>query len=612
MKKLRHYTLLLLLLQVLSVSGQKDSINVLEEVLIDAKLNVFSTGQTVLSIPDSITKRSRPLLASILKYNTPVYFKENGLGMVSSPSFRGTSASQTAVLWNGININSQFNGQTDFNAINAGGYDEIAVRGGGGSVVYGTGAIGGTVHLNTHLSFRKKLENDVFVQYGSFNTLDARYQLEAATGDWSITVSGARNSSDNDYEYADNKGENINGDFYSNSFNLGLAYRVNNRNTIRFYSELFDGERHFSLIRPSDTKTKYQNLNNRNLLEWESELSRFTSTVKLAFLDENYKYFGNIAFENHTFGEADTFIAKYDLKFEASEYIQLNTVLTNTYNSGKGSSVGQANRNIFSAAFLMKHWLNEKLSYEAGVRTEITDNYESPVLFSVGTNYRFFDWYSLKLNASRNFRIPTFNDLYWSSSGNTDLAAEASLQGEIGNRFTWQDIELNLTAYYIDIEDMIRWIPESGGLWRPENVDEVNTYGLEALLGWKKQLENYGFINFRSTYAYTISKNKQTKNYLTFVPKHKATAAIDYSYNRWAIDYQFLFNGEVYTRSNNDTRYNLNSYSVSNLGISYELGKEHNYRVGGRVLNLFDIAYESVENRWMPGINFNIYLNFNF
>ncbi|WP_424494180.1 TonB-dependent receptor plug domain-containing protein [Salinimicrobium sp. GXAS 041] len=613
MRKLRFNLLLMLvLLQFSSVFAQQDSINVLDEVLIDAELKVFSTGQLVQTISDSVTKKNRPTLTSVLNYNTPVYFKENGLGMVSSPSFRGTTASQTAVLWNGININSQFNGQTDFNTINAAGYDEIAVRGGGGSVVYGTGAIGGTVHLNTNLSFREKLENDIFVQYGSFNTLDARYQVKGATGDVSFSVSGARNNSDNDYEYPQNEGENINGQFYNNNLSVGIAYRINSRNTFSFYSELFDGERHFSLIRPSETRTKYQDLNIRNLLEWESKFSRFTSSAKLAFLDENYKYFANVASENFTFGEAETFIAKHEFKYTASDNLQLNTVLTNTHTVGEGSDLGENRRNIFSAAFLLKHWLNEKLSYEAGIRKEITKNYDSPVLFSAGANYQFSEFYGIKLNASRNFRIPTYNDLYWSSSGNLDLAAETSLQGEIGNRFSWQDVELNVTAYYIDIDNMIRWLPGSDGAWRPENEDEVQTYGVEGVLNWKKDFRNYGFLNLAGTYAFTVSENKQTHNQLIYVPYHKATAAIAYSYKRLELDYQFLFNGEVYTRSDNDSQYNLESYLVSNLGASYRFGANQNYRMGARVFNLFNEAYESVENRWMPGINFSIYLNLNF
>jgi outer membrane cobalamin receptor len=45
---------------------------------------------------------------------------------------------QTAVIWNGININSQLLGQTDFNTITTQDFNSIVVRAGGGSAIYGT------------------------------------------------------------------------------------------------------------------------------------------------------------------------------------------------------------------------------------------------------------------------------------------------------------------------------------------------------------------------------------------------------------------------------------------------------------------------------------------
>jgi iron complex outermembrane receptor protein len=141
----------LLLLLCLQVSAQNDTI-VLEEVLVsDTQLRDFSDSQSILELNDSIIERSGSSLTSLLQYNSVIYFKENGLGMVSSPSFRGTTAQQTAVVWNGININSQLNGQTDFNVINAGDFNSITVKAGGGSVAYGSSAIGGSIHLDNNL-----------------------------------------------------------------------------------------------------------------------------------------------------------------------------------------------------------------------------------------------------------------------------------------------------------------------------------------------------------------------------------------------------------------------------------------------------------------------------
>ena len=141
---LRFYILLFGILFCQSVLAQTPAGILLQEVEIsDKKLKNYSDSQNVQQLNDSIIRKSQPSLTNLLNFSTGIYFKENGLGMVSSPSFRGTTAQQTAVIWNGININSQLNGQTDFNTITTSDFNSISVRAGGGSSLYGTSAIGG-------------------------------------------------------------------------------------------------------------------------------------------------------------------------------------------------------------------------------------------------------------------------------------------------------------------------------------------------------------------------------------------------------------------------------------------------------------------------------------
>ena len=614
MKNNFFYLFSILLFCGITLNAQEDStVTVLDEVILtDSNLKKFSTGQQLISLSDAVLKQNRPQLTSVLQFNTPIYFKENGLGMVSSASFRGTTASQTAVLWNGININSKFNGQTDFNTINAGAFDEIVVRGGGGSVVYGTGAIGGTVHLNTGLAFRNKVENNLFVSYGSFHTLDARYNLEASTNKWSVDFSLVRNSSDNDYAYPDEGRFNENGQYENTGANLGFAYKLNQTNRLKFFSQIYDGERHFSLIRSSETKTRYEDFNFRNLLEWELYAGKFTSISRFAFLAEEYKYFGNIAVDNFTFGNAQTFIAKHQLDYRASETLEFSSIFSNDHTNGKGSGIEENARNIFSGALMMKHQATQRLEYELALRKELTETYDSPLLYSVGFNYAVSNFYKINFNLSRNFRIPTYNDLYWSTGGNPDLEPETSFQAEVGNVWVQKNWRFSATAYYIDISNMIHWVPGSDGLWRPKNEEKVHSYGLETLFDWEKDWSGDGELSFDATYAYTISENQEAGKQLIYVPYHKATASVAYEYKRFLIDSQMLFNGEVHTRSDNDPVYNLDAYAVANFGIGYSFGEEGSYKLGARVLNAFNEEYQNVQDRWMPGINYNIYLNLNF
>ena len=449
----------------LILAQDKPAIPLNEVIVSDSQLKNFSSSQSVLKLTDSIISKNQSSLTSLLNYNTVIYFKENGLGMVSSPSFRGTTAQQTAVVWNGININSQLLGQTDFNTISTRGYNSIDVKAGGGSVVYGSGAIGGTIHLNNDLKFTNTFKNNLAIYYGDFNTLSAVYGINAATNKWSTNASFTRNSSDNDFKFIGEEGKNTNGQYYNTNLSTAIGYKLNATNSIKFYSEIYDGERHFSLTSPYAVKTKYQDFNTRNLLAWTSSLGKSVSNLKLAYITEHYNYFEDIENEGYTSGGVKSFIAKYDFVYELAPKISLNTILDYNKSEGEGSGVGNESRQVGGISVLLQQSVTEKWNYELSARKEISDVYKSPILFSAGSTFDLSKFYQLKFNISRNYRTPTFNDLYWKGSGNPNLLPEDSYQAEVGNQFRYKDFRLTGTVYTSKIKDMIRWLPNNSGNW---------------------------------------------------------------------------------------------------------------------------------------------------
>jgi len=599
-----------LLLLCQSILAQEDSIIKLEEVLIsDAQLNKFSKSQSVLKLTDSIIVNNNTSLTSLLNYNSVIYFKENGLGMVSSPSFRGTTASQTAVIWNGININSQLNGQTDFNTISSKDFNSVVIRAGGGSAIYGSSAIGGTIHLNNDLRFGNHFENTLQINYGSFNTVGVNYVTQLSSDKISVQASISRNSSDNDYAYLNTNLKNENGQFYNTSFNVNFGYKIDAANALKFYSYLFEADRHFSGTLAAPSKSKYVDLNSRNLVEWVGSYNQFTSKLKAAFLTEKYKYFENAQSLIYSFGESKTVTTKYDLSYKINTTIELNSVLDYTQTTGSGSDINADKRQIGSGILLLKHKPFSKFLYEIAIRKEITNVYNSPLLFSIGTNYSPFLFYQFKGNFSRNFRIPTFNDLYWQGSGNLDLKPESSYQAEVGQAFQFKNTSFSITNYVIKIQDLIQWTPDAMGNWRPNNVAEVTSYGIEFLLNYTKRIGINQF-NINASYAYTVSEDELKKKQLIYVPYHKFTTSLAYSFESFTAHYQYLYNGEVFTSS--DNYYVLDDYWVSNVGFDYHFGKKKIFQVGFDVLNIFNKNYQSVSMRPMPGRNYTLNLIFNF
>jgi iron complex outermembrane receptor protein len=238
------------------------------------------------------------------------------------------------------------------------------------------------------------------------------------------------------------------------------------------------------------------------------------------------------------------------------------------------------------------------------MRQEATAAYQSPFLYSIGLTAPITKYYRLKFNHSKNFRIPTFNDLYWVVGGNTDLQPEQAVQNEFGQELTFEGFKLTATGYHNRIRHMIQWKPE-GGNWSPENVANVRSYGVEFLLEVSRKLRNHRF-DLASTYAYTVSTNEALNTQLTYVPFHKYTASLTYTYGGFMLNYQYLFNGSVYTLNDNQTK--LPEYLVSNVGVFWFLGKKRQSSVGLQALNCWNQSYQSVPGRPLPGRNFQVNL----
>lgn len=580
----------------------------LEELIItDDKLRTHNQSQTIRKINDTVVKTSNGSLTDLLLFNSSVYFKENGFGMVSSPSFRGTTAQQTSVVWNGLRINSLLLGQTDFNSISYKEYNDISIKPGGGSVLYGSGAIGGTIHLNNELKFNNHFDNELQLTYGSYNTYRVNYNLSAGNDKWSTQININRNESDNDFDIEKQKRKNLNGQYWNNSINTSIGYRINPTHDIRFFSHIYDDERHFSLISANQIKTKYQNQSARNLLQWKATTQKINSIVRLAYINENYRYFDYLPSDRHSGGEVNSYIIKYDLDYKLTEKIVVSLLMDYQYNKGKGNGSGfaQAQQEILSSGLLLKHTLSTKSGYELGIKKEFTKAYENPLLYSAGFYMTPIENYTIKLNGSKNYRIPTFNDIYWEPGGNKNLKPESSYQADLSQEINWKNWQFSANLYAIFIDDMIRWLPTNEGYWQASNTNKVTVKGVELFSAYRLRFGNH-HINLQGSYAYTDSRDNETEKQLIYVPFHKITGSIQYHYKNLSLQIQGLMNGKVYTTTSNDENSAIDNYALFNTHLSYRFGKKKEQMFAFEIKNASDTVYENTLNRQMPGRNYTI------
>ena len=589
--------------------AQLDAIQKLDEVVLsDTKLVQYTTGIKVEKLKDSIINKNPVSLTGLLAFNSNLYFKENGFGMVSSPSFRGTNASQTAVIWNGININSQLNGQTDFNTINTTNFDAIDIRSGGGSVQYGSGAIGGSIHLNNNLEFTSHFDTQLRLVYGSFDTRMTNISSSYGNSKFTVNAGIAYIDSDNDYKYLGTDRVNENGAFNNINLNLNLGYFISEKDILKLYHQSYNGEREFSGTLVALSNSKYEDENYRTMLEWTRISGAFSSKLKAVHLNERFKYFENKASNLFSFGKVNTWLFNHNLNYRVSNRLQFRSILEFSRFDGGGSSFGDPRRNAFSATMLMNHKPTERFEYNLNLRRDVTSDFENPFLFSVDGAYRVSNTYAIQFNASKNFRIPTFNDLYWQPGGNLDLIPEQSYQLDLGHTLNLKAFNFKLNTYYISTKDLIQWRPDNSGDWMPINVAKSQSYGAEIEAFSKIKLK-LNHLSFSGRYSYTVSENIETKKQLIYVPFHKGNVSIAYSHAVFSMFYQHQFNGEVLIIGDR-----LRGYNVGNIGFGCLInknGKVH-YDINLRVNNFRDREYQNVALRPMPNRNYQIITTIKF
>ncbi len=599
------------------VSAQENPPWELDEVVVsDIRLQRYAEGHKIVVVTDSTIQRGGTFLTSLLAFNSNIYFKENGFGMVSSPAFRGTNASHTAVIWNGININSPLNGQVDFNTIDPFNYSSISIRSGGGGVQFGTGAIGGSVHLNNALRFEDHFDHQVRMGYGSFDTKKVDYDQNFGNGRWSHGFGIHYTDSDNDYKYLKTDGpsdsrdrRNRNGEFQNVSLNFNAGYALSDKSVLRMYHQSFIGDRKLSGNLVLQGRGRYKGDQYLTQFEWVALGKKATSNLKLAHLYEGFKYFENKDSDTFSEGKVATLLARYSYDVALTKAFRLNSYLEYDHLTGSGSSFGNPRRDDISVTATIKHSISENLVYNLGLRKDFSSDFSSPLIFSLDGKYKVGRYYDLQLSASRNFRLPSFNDLYWNPGGNLNLVPESSYQIDLGQRLEFGVVSLSMNGYYIATDEMIRWLPNSFGIWSPSNVDEVNIFGLEGELAVNQPIRRNQHIKFKANYAYTVSQDRATREQLIYVPYHRANASVAYSLPKFGIFYQYLYNGPVSIIGGS-----LKGYQVANLGFTYSPERDGKFRcrVGVTLNNLFNTYYENVALRPMPNRNIQTQLLLNF
>ncbi len=232
-------------------------------------------------------------------------------------------------------------------------------------------------------------------------------------------------------------------------------------------------------------------------------------------------------------------------------------------------------------------------------------------------------FFSMRAYIKQSFRMPTFNDLYYTDIGNANLVPERATQYDIGfalnKHFTHGIVshaEMHFDAYYNTIHDKIVAYPKGQQFrWTMLNLGKVHIKGIDVEAEADFRITKDFVATARAQYTYqdardvTDPADSYYNDQIPYIPWHSGSAILGLSYKNWDLNYSFIYAGERYDEQENILYNHMEPWYTSDLSLRYQF-TVHSLRLTAQaeVNNVLDQQYEVIVNYPMPGRNFSLSL----
>lgn len=587
----------------------------------------FSTGSKIEQIK---TGESVETLSDKLIDETSLYLKTYGNSQLSSITMRGTTASQTAVLWNGININSPTLGQTDFSLIPLFLMDEISIRYGTASALYGTDAIGGSIMLGqSPARFNTGVNATLFQEAGSFGKWNMGVKTTYGNNRWEFRTKLYRASIENNFPYTSKavgySKEQNHAAVLNYGFNQQVHFKISQTQQISL-----DGmyTYNFREIQPAVTNDQgNETLRDKDLrlgLKYQNNSRLGIVSITTAYANSDQDYYDDAT--SNTTSQQLTTLATMDVSVGQRTAFRYGGSFSHFAASSENfaNDVTDNRGDVFASVKQMIHtnWI-----INLNVRQSFYNGEHAPFAPTLGTEVYVVNTASNKLTvrgqAARGFRVPTLNDRYWLTGDVPSVKPEDAITVEGGvqwfrSKGTWQHT-VDLGMYRTWADQMIVWRMNDDDVWVPSNLQKVNIHGIE--LNAKATLAASAYV-FKGNviYSYTRSINQKGLNeldqsivdkQLAYVPVHSGRVSFSVIRDLWRFDSRLNITGLRYTQLDNQE--SLDPYGLLDASIGKTIqSRKFSISINAEVNNILDAYYENLKNRAMPGRNYSLSLLLNF
>ncbi len=625
-------------------------------------------------------------VADAIRYFSGIQLKDyGGVGGLKTVDIRSMGTNHMGVFYDGIQLGNAQNGQVDLGKFSLDNVEDIALYNGQKSAIFQSAkdfSTSGTIYIRTRRPRFKTGETyhlKAVARGGSFDLLNTSIRWERALSEklsGSVNAEWIHSSGKYPFRYRrwhadgglayDTTAIRANGDLQALRFEAGLFGEIDEgRWNAKLY--FYDSERGIPGAIVNNVWKRAQRQWDRNFFtqaSWQKSLSRhYDLLINLKYARDFMRYLNpdtTLLYIDNSFLQEEVYVSVANRFSISSEWDvalsadwQLNALsstmagflspLRNTALVALASSLNLKLLKV-QGSMLATH-VNETLKPHTGfqdVEVSAIPASKSTLLLNPANDTQefspslFLSWqpfavYPLQFRAfyKHVFRMPTFNDLYYTDIGNAALKPEYTHQYNLGIQYSrdygrhWlRNWKVQADAYYNEVSDKIVAVPKGNGMyrWMMMNLGYVEIRGLDVAASSMFQPGEHWTALLRLSYTFqraqdfTKRQNQDLQNItrggqIPYIPRHSGSVVAGIMYRQWRFNYSFIYVGPRYHNSANIPENYEQPWYTHDCSMSREFGWLHwSAKVSLEINNLLSQDYEVVLNYPMPKRNFKLAL----